>query len=465
MNPMLLPLLVLSAATPPPAPLLPVPTPAQLEWQRMEFGMFCHFGINTFHNMEWTDGTKDPQTFNPVEFDPAQWADTAKNAGMKYLVFTAKHHDGFALYPTEHSAYSVKASPWRGGKGDALREVADTTRAAGLMFGFYLSPWDRHEPKYADSKAYDDHFKAMLREIITGYGPVGEVWFDGAGSEGHVYDWDGYYALIRELAPQALIAICGPDIRWVGNEDGLGPETLWNPQPFQIPVPGEAPRTEMRWWPSECDVPIREGQWFFHTDGEKHLRSLENLLDIYYRSIGHGAALLMNLTPDRRGLLPDADVARLLELRAVLDETFAVDLAAGAATTANNTRGGDPAFAPGKAVDGDQDSYWAADDGVTDGWIELDLGGAKTFDRVVLQEQIALGQRIEEHAVHTWDGAAWNSAATGTTIGYKRIHCFPPVTASKIRVAVTKAKACPTLSHVGVFKASPRDTGAVEKRN
>lgn len=437
---------ILGAA--PPAPLFPVPTPQQLSWQKMEFGMFCHFGINTFHNEEWTDGTKDPQTFNPTEFNPRQWAEVARDAGMKYLVITAKHHDGFAIYPTAYSDYSVKASPWRDGQGDAVREVAEACGEFGLMFGFYLSPWDRHEPKYDDPPAYDEHFKNMLRELLTNYGPVGEVWFDGAGSEGHVYDWEGYYALIRELQPDALIAICGPDIRWVGNEDGVSPETLWNVQERD---------GEQVWHPAECDVPIRHGQWFYHTDSDKRVKPLKHLLDIYYRSVGHGAVLLLNLTPDRRGLLPDADVRRLNEMWAVLSETFKTDLAIGKKATASNTRANDPAFSPEKALDGDDSTYWATDDEVTAASIEIDLGDPVEFDRVMIQEHIALGQRVEAHEIAYWDGVAWQPLAEGTTIGYKRIHRIPPVTATKVRVSITQAKACPTIEKVGLFLSSPKD--------
>ena len=213
---------LLTATVAPPEPYGPVPSPQQLAWQRMEYGMFCHFGINTFHNEEWTDGTKDPKTFLPTEFNGRQWVETAKKAGMQYLIVTAKHHDGFSIYPTEHGDYNVKASPWRDGKGDTLREVADACHELGLMLGVYLSPWDRHDPLYEDPPAYDERFKAMLAELLTWYAPVGEVWFDGAGSKGHVYDWNGYYSLIRELAPDALIAICGPDGRCVFTEGECG---------------------------------------------------------------------------------------------------------------------------------------------------------------------------------------------------------------------------------------------------
>jgi len=445
---MSIPLIILSVlavmSAPPPEPLPPVPTPAQLAWQEMEYGMFCHFGINTFHNEEWTDGTKDPRTFNPTDFNARQWVEVAKEVGMKYLVVTAKHHDGFCMYPTAYTDYGIKSSPWRDGKGDVIREVADACHDLGIMFGFYLSPWDRHEPAYADSKVYDEYFKKQLRELLTGYGEVGEVWFDGAGSEGHVYDWDGYYALIRELQPGALIAICGPDIRWVGNENGVAPETLWNVQERG---------GEKVWHPAECDVPIRKGHWFFHTNAERRLRSIEEVLDIYYRSVGHGAVLLLNVSPDRRGLLPETDVARLRELWKIVTETFRTNLAEGEPATATNVRGNDPTYGPDKAVDGNPATYWATDDAVTEASFEIDLGRRTTFNRSMIQEHIALGQRVEEYSLSAWNGRRWKRVVSGTTIGHKRLDRFPDVTASKIRLTIRKALACPTIRAFGVYHA------------
>ncbi len=441
-----IPMMILSAlaitSAPPPEPLPPVPTPAQIAWQEMEYGMFCHFGINTFHNQEWTDGTKDPKTFNPTEFNGRQWVEVAKEVGMKYLVVTAKHHDGFCTYPTAYTHYGVTSSPWRDGKGDVVREVADACRDLGIMFGFYLSPWDRHEPMYADNKAYDVYFKALLRELLTGYGEVGEVWFDGAGTKGHVYDWDGYYALIRELQPDALIAICGPDIRWVGNEEGVAPETLWNVQERN---------GEKVWHPAECDVPIRKGHWFFHTNDEKSLRSIDEVFDIYYKSVGRGATLLLNVSPDRRGQLPESDVARLRELWKIVSDTFRTNLAQRKPAAASAVRGGDPAFGPENAIDGDPATYWATDDGVTEAWLEIDLGGPTTFNRSMVQEHIALGQRVEEYAVEAWNGSRWEVVADGTTIGHKRLDRFGDVTATKVRLTIRKALACPTIRAFGLF--------------
>ncbi|MBN2310569.1 MAG: alpha-L-fucosidase [Candidatus Hydrogenedentes bacterium] len=433
-----------SMAAAPPAPLPPLPSAEQLAWQDMEYGMFCHFGMNTFHDQEWGDGTEDPATFLPTEFNARQWVEVARDVGMKYLVVTAKHHDGFCVFPSAHTDHSVKSSPWRDGNGDVVKAVADACRELGIMFGFYLSPWDRHEPRYADNAAYDEYFKAQLRELLTNYGDVGEVWFDGAGTKGHVYDWDGYYALVRELQPHALIAICGPDIRWVGNEEGVAPETFWNPR--------ERGGAQV-WHPAECDVPIRNKYWFYRTNTEDSVRSVEEVLDLYYKSVGRGTVLLLNVTPDRRGQLPEKDVSVLREVWRILSETFETNLAAGKPAAASATRGADPAFDSAKAVDEDPDTYWATDDGVTTGWIEVDLGGPVTFNRSMAQEAIALGQRVESYRVQAWDGGQWNDVAAGTTIGHKRLDRFPDVTAAKVRLEITGAKACPAIRAFGLFRA------------
>lgn len=431
-----------------PMPLYPIPTSQQLVWHQQEMGMFCHFGMNTFHNEEWTDGTKPPESFNPADFNPQQWAEVAKKAGMRYLILTAKHHDGFVLYPTKHTDYCVRLSPWQNGQGDVVRGVSEACKKAGIYFGFYLSPWDRHEPRYNDNAAYDIYFKNLLRELLTNYGPIFEVWFDGAGTKGHVYNWDGYYQLIRELQPNALIAICGPDIRWVGNEDGLAPETLWNVQERD---------GEKVWWPAECDVPIRKGQWFYHTDGEEKLLSLNQLLEIYYHSVGRGAVLLLNVSPDRSGHLPQSDVNRLLEWHSVLEETFNTNLAKNAEWSASNIRGNAREFSPDMCSDENDGKYWATDDAFSTGYITLKFDSPIVFDRVVIKEQIALGQRVEEHSIWIKDKSDWKKVGSGTTIGYKRIHYIPEQTTNEIKIQIDKALACPTLDFVGIYYSSPKD--------
>ncbi len=428
----------------PPAPLQPVPSPEQLAWYEMEMGLFCHFGVNTFLDQEWGDGSEDPNVFQPSELDARQWASVARECGMKYLVLTAKHHDGFCLFPSAYTLHSVASSSWRNGKGDVVREVSEACHNSGLMFGIYLSPWDRHEPTYADPPRYDQFYMNQLRELLTRYGRVGEVWLDGAGSEGHTYDWEGYFALIRKLQPHALIAICGPDIRWVGNEDGLAPETVWYPYERD---------GKLVWYPPECDVPIRKQYWFYHTNTEKTVRTAQELLDIYYRSVGRGAGLLLNIAPDRRGMLPEEDVAALREMWRILSETFRVNLAEGKTIRASHVRGNASAYSPENLIDGNNDNYWTTDDTITQASIEVDFGSPVTFDHTVVQEYLPLGQRVASYAIDVWNGDGWYNVIKGTTIGHKRIDRFPKTTASKVRLTIDQAKACPVLRRFGVYCA------------
>lgn len=432
----------------PPKPLFPVPTSQQLRWHQLEMGMFCHFGINTFHNEEWTDGSKPPETFNPTDFNPLNWAEVAKEVGMGYLIFTVKHHDGFVLYPTQHTDYCVRNSPWKDGKGDAVKEVSEACKKVGVKFGFYLSPWDRHDPRYSDNKAYDEYFKSLLKELLTNYGEVFEVWFDGAGTEGHVYDWEGYYKLIKELQPDALIAICGPDIRWVGNEDGLAPDSVWYVQERD---------GKKVWWPPECDVPIRKGQWFFHTDGDKRLLSLNSLLNIYYRSVGRGAVLLLNVSPDRSGHLPKPDVERLLEWRKVLNETFRNNIAVSAKWSASNVRGNCSEFGPENCKEENDGKFWATDDGTNTGYISLVFEKPVIFDRVVIKEHIELGQRVAKHSVWVKKGRDWEKVIESTTIGYKRIHLLPETKTKEVRIQIDESLDTPVIDFVGLYLSSPKD--------
>ena len=435
-------------ATAAPAPCPPVPAPRQLAWQRDELWIFTHFGVNTFTDKEWGDGTEDPKIFNPARFDAHQWAATAKDAGFKGIILTAKHHDGFCLWPTAQTEHCLRNSPWRDGKGDVVREVADACRAAGLKFGFYLSPWDRNSPKYEDGKAYDDYFAAQLEELLTGYGPVSEVWFDGAGSEGHVYDWQRDYAAIRRHQPGAVIAICGPDVRWVGNEDGVARETEWSVRDADAATgPGQDGKA---WHPAECDVSIRPG-WFWHQSQDGQVKSLARLLDIYYKSVGRNAGLLLNVPPTSEGRFAAPDAARLREFRLALDATFATDLARGKPCRADAVRGGDPGFGPARAVDGDPRTYWAVDDDVRQASIEIDLEAPAACSVCLLGEAIELGQRIEAHRVEVLAGGQWRTVARGTTVGYKRLHRFPAVEARRLRVTIERARACPTLTTVGLF--------------
>ena len=442
------------------------PTPQQVAWQELEFTCFAHFTVNTFTDLEWGTGKEDPKIFNPTDFDADQWASVCKQAGMKLLILTCKHHDGFCLWPCKYTEHSVKSSPWRGGRGDMVREVADACRRHGIKFGVYLSPWDRHEETYG-SEAYNEFYKNQLRELLTDYGDITEVWWDGACGEGpngkrQVYDWEGYIQVVRELQPKALIFGQGPDVRWVGNEDGLARESEWSVLPFRMGDRRERDlghrkylvgADRLMWYPAECDVSIRPG-WFYHAGQDDKVKSLDRLLEIYYRSVGRNSVLLLNVPPDRRGRFHENDVARLREFRAVLDETFKTNLAAGARVKADRTRAG---FDPASVTDGKGDTYWTTPEGVTAAALEIDLGRPVTFDRAMLQEMIATGQRVEQFKLEARLDGAWKEIARATTIGYKRLLRFPAVTTSQVRLTILDSRDCPTIREFGLFKASSKE--------
>lgn len=461
------------------------PSPRQLAWQELEFTAFIHFTINTFTDREWGDGSEDPSLFNPTALDANQWAAVCRDAGMKLMILTAKHHDGFCLWPSVYTEHSIKNSPWKNGQGDVVRDVSEACRKAGLKFGVYLSPWDRHEPTYGDSPTYNEHFKNQLRELLTNYGEIAEVWFDGACGEGpngkrQVYDWEGYYRLIREIHPNAVIAVMGPDVRWVGTESGYGRETEWSvvpidsrnlrtmaensdsPQIFDFFLPpsdlmqsdiGSREKlngaTALVWYPSEVDVSIRPG-WFYHASQDSFVKSPEKLVDIYYSSIGRNSLLLLNLPPDRRGLIHENDVQSLQEMRAILNATFKTNLAVGAAVISSNSENKNK---PDYIIDGNKNTYWAAEENVTSAILEFTLKEACTFDCAMLQEYIQHGQRVEKFELEWWDGSSWQFFAKGTTIGYKRLLQFPAVTTNKVRLVITEARANPEIAEFGVFKS------------
>jgi alpha-L-fucosidase len=463
------------------------PSPRQLAWQEQEFIAFVHFGTNTFTDREWGLGTESPKVFNPTDLDARQWVKVIKDGGMKMVIVTAKHHDGLCLWPSKYTEHSIKNSPWRAGKGDVVGEVAAACREFGLKFGVYVSPWDRHEPTYGDSPKYNEHFRNQLRELLSNYGEVAEVWFDGASGEGpngrkQVYDWPSYYNLIRELQPAAVIAIMGPDVRWVGTESGYGRETEWSVVPDvaqnldaiaagsqQNPVdgafvPGDltaddlGSRERIRhakalvWYPSETDVSIRPG-WFYHADQDNGVKTPEKLVDIYYSSVGRNSVLLLNIPPDKRGRIHNQDIKSLRGMRKILDHTFASNLVSRAAGKASNERAGHGAAS---AIDNDNGTYWTTDEGVSSATLEFTLPAKQTFDRAMLQECIRVGQRVERFHLDVWDGATWTKIVQGTTIGYKRLLRFPAVTAARCRLVIDESRMSPTLSTFGLFKAPPR---------
>jgi len=428
------------------------PTSRQLRWQESEMGMFLHFGMNTFTDREWGDGTEDPGFFSPTELDARQWVDVAKSCGFKYMILTAKHHDGFCLWPSAYTEHSVKNSPWRDGRGDVVREFAEACREAGMDMGVYLSPWDRHEMSYGNSPVYNRFFKNQLTELLTHYGPISEVWFDGACGEGpngrrQEYDWQGFYRLIRRLQPDALIAICGPDIRWVGNEDGLAHETEWSVQEAHPDRHSEY--SGLVWYPAECDVSIRPG-WFWHKSEDDKLKALAHLLDIYYSSVGRNAVLLLNVPPNERGLIGEPDIARLRQFRAALDRAFARDLALGASVTATNEHRRYPAS---NAVDGKGETYWTTADGAETASLEVDLGKPARFNTALVQEYIAQGQRVEGYRIEYRNGTSWKLLRRGTTIGHKKIDRFPPVTARKVRFTVARSREAPLIRTFSLYDA------------
>ena len=459
-----------------PAPLEPVPSQRQLTWQELEFYGFLHFSINTFTNQEWGYGDKPASIFNPTELDARQWARVAKDAGMKGLIITAKHHDGFCLWPSEGTEYSVKNSPWRNGKGDVIKELAEACKEYGLKMGIYLSPWDRNSALYGTPE-YIDYFRSQLRDLLTNYGDVFEVWFDGAnGGDGYYggasetrkvdkltyYDWSTTIELIRELQPNAVIfSDAGPDVRWVGNEHGYAYQETWSPL-LKNEVYGGMPEYAKQysmgqengthWVPAEADVSIRPG-WYYHKSEDDKVKSLNHLLDIYYKSVGQNASLLLNLPLDRRGLVHENDVRQLKKLTAQLKLDFETNLAAGKPASATNTRAG--SFEAAVLTDGNTATYWAAEDGVNAASITIDLGNDTKFNRILLQEFIALGQRVMAFTIEAKVNGNWKQVATEKTIGYKRILRLPDLTASEIRINITDSKACPTLSNIEVYFAPP----------
>ena len=432
-----------------------VPTPQQLEWQQMEFTAFLHFGINTFTGREWGDGTESPELFNPSELDAEQWVRALKDGGFKMAILTAKHHDGFCLWPTATTEYSVKNSPWKDGKGDVVRELRDACEKYGIKFGVYLSPWDRNAECYGDSPAYNKFFIEQLTELLSNYGEVHEVWFDGANGEGpngkkQEYDWEAILKTIRTLQPKAVTAIMGDDVRWVGNEGGLGRETEWS---ATVLAPGSythketsrvtlginnmtkdlgsrellAKAQEAYWYPSEVDVSIRPG-WFYHAEQDEQVRSLANLVNIYYRSVGCNSVLLLNIPPDRRGLIHEIDVQRIKELSDYLAKTFA-----------NN-----------QVTDGT--GLWQANTGDSKEYTVKPGAMVNTF---LIQEDIAQGQRVEDFLVEVYSNGTWQYAAEGTTIGYKRLLRFSDCQPEKIRVTIRGTRATANISNVGLYYAEP----------
>jgi alpha-L-fucosidase len=474
------------------SPVYPIPSKQQVEWQELEYIFFAHFGVNTFTNREWGDGTENPEIFNPSEFDGRQWAKAAKDAGAKLLILTCKHHDGFCLWPSEYTEHSVKNSSWKNGKGDIVKEISEACREYGIKFGVYLSPWDRNNKSYGDSPVYNKYFLNQLTELLTNYGEVTEVWFDGACGEGpngkrQVYDFNAYFELIRKFQPNAMIAIMGPDIRWVGNESGVASESEWSVQPVSsegkndprvifnptlkqgitdfLPKvdekdiafshlslkDGSAKMADLIWYPAETDVSIRPG-WFYHASQDEKVKSLEHLIKIYFESVGRNSLLLLNIPPDKRGLFHENDVSRLKELKKYLDLTFNTDLALGASAKTNNFVKG---HGTDKLVDGDDSTYWAAQKYLEDSSVVVDFGKTELFDVILLREPIEIGQRVAEFEIDVMENGSWRLLSKGTTIGYKQLVRLPVTSAQKIRVRILKSRGLAAISQMSVYKRPP----------
>ena len=448
-----------------PAPFGVVPTKAQVEWQKNEYTMFVHFGPNTFTGAEWGSGQEKAEIFNPTALDCSQWASVAKAAGMKGIIITAKHHDGFCLWPNPVSSHTVTQSPWKDGKGDVLKELSEACREYDLEFGIYISPWDRNDPHYGTDE-YNDVFVKTLEHALGSYGHVFEQWFDRACGEGpngklQVYDWPLFNSTVHKMQPDAMIfSDYGPGCRWVGNESGSAGRTCWSTINVNEDFTGpELSRRDLNegikggntWAEAETDVSIRPG-WFWRESENSKVKSLQHLLKIYYESVGRNSLLLLNVPADTRGLIHETDSIRLMELRAALDEIFSVDLAEGAKVEADNVRGDSRRFKAQNLLDTDYDRYWAADDDVTKASFVVTLPEARTFNRVQLQEYIPLGQRVSSFTLEALaEDGSWQPIARETTIGYKRIVHVPTTTTTAVRVNIEESEACPVLNGFALF--------------
>lgn len=456
-----------------PSPVLPIPDERQLAWQELEYYGFVHFNMNTFSDREWGFGDEKPAQFNPTALDAKQWARIAKEAGMKGLIITAKHHDGFVLWPSAYTEHSVKNSPWRDGKGDLIKEFADACRAEGLKVGIYYSPWDRNHPDYGKPE-YVTYMRNQLTELLTNYGELFEIWFDGAnGGTGwygganeerkvdkfSYYDWPTTIELVRKLQPNAMLfSDAGPDVRWVGNEHGFAYETTWSNlmrdsvyagmPDFDKWATGQENGTH--WVPAESDVSIRPG-WYYHAYEDHKVKTLPELMEIYYKSIGQNSSLLINFPVDRRGLIHEKDEEAILRMADKIKEDFAVNLAKEASIEAAVTRG--KGYEAGNLSDGDFNTYWSTPDGQIQAAVELDFGKSVSFNRLLIQEFVNLGQRVKAFSLEKEVNGSWENIADGTTVGFKRILRFPDTEAQKIRITFLDGKGIPVISEIGVYSA------------
>ncbi len=456
-----------------PAPSGPVPSENQMRWQEMQYYAFVHLSLNTYTDQSWGYGNEDINLFNPTALDSRQWARICKNAGMKGIILTAKHHCGFCLWPSKYTEYSVKNAPWKNGKGDVVREMADACKEYGLKLGIYLSPWDRNRADYGKPE-YITYFRNQLTELLTNYGPIFEIWFDGAnGGSGYYgganetrmidrktyYDWANTYKLVRKLQPHIVIWNDGgnrADLRWVGTESGSVGDTNWS----LLNSTGDVPYNMLHygvengnaWVPAEVNTSIRP-EWFYHPSEDKKVKTVPQLMDTYYNSIGHNGNLLLNFPIMPNGLIHLTDEKSVFDFGKAVKAAFSVNLATNKPAKASNVRAGSKGFSAGNATDDDKNTYWATDDNVKAASLTINFDKPTRFNRFLAQEYIRLGQRVKAFTVEGFINGRWQELAKGTTIGYKRIVSFPTAMATKVRLNITDAKACLLISNVGVYYA------------
>ncbi len=456
-----------------PAPCGPVPSENQLKWQEMEFYAFIHFSLNTYTDQSWGYGNEDINLFNPTELDCRQWARVCKDIGMKGIIITAKHHSGFCLWPTETTEYSVKNAPWKDGKGDVVQELANACKEFGLKLGIYVSPWDRNHPDYGKPE-YITCFRNQMKEVLTNYGEIFEIWFDGAnGGNGYYgganeyrkidpttyYDWLPTYKMIRELQPNIVIWNDGgdrADLRWVGTEAGFVGETNWSLLNGEGEVTWDMLHHGFEngdsWVPGEVNTSIRP-EWFYHPGEDAKVKPVPHLMDTYYNSIGRNGTFLLNFPIMPNGLIHENDIEAAYGLAKAVKDEFAVDLTDNAKAEATAVRGNSRKYVANKAIDNDKDTYWAVDDTVTKASLIIDFGKPTKFNRFLAQEYIRLGQRVKSFTIEALVEKEWTELAKATTIGYKRILRFPTVEAAKLRFTITDAKCCPVISNIGIYNA------------
>ncbi len=456
-----------------------VPAPRQLHYQEMELIGFIHFTINTFTDKEWGFGDESPALFNPRELDVEQWVITAKETGIKELILTAKHHDGFCLWPSQFTEHSIKNSPYKNGQGDIIKEFTDACQKHGIAAGLYLSPWDRNHADYGKPE-YITYYRNQMTELLTNYGPISEFWVDGAnGGTGYYgganeeriidrktyYDWDSTFQLAKKLQPDILIfSDAGPDIHWIGNEHGFAGETFWSTFHLDSVFIG-TPNTAYlntgdpqgtSWVVGQCDVSIRPG-WFYHKNENTLVKSPQHLVDIYYKSVGRNAILLLNIPPDQRGLFHENDIQNLREFRSILDETFQTNLATAGKASTGSLKSRTTKFIPDLILDKDNATFWIAKDSARSAEIDIMFENSIYFDRISLQEPITYGQRIAKFIILADINGEWREICRGTTVGYKRLLRIDPVTTSRVKIQILEANNAPALSSFGLYKSSEKE--------